>query len=181
MAKKTIQINRAPVLTLWAAVVAERQGHDRLAALTLGKALAGLNAQSKGKRLGIFGEAQDEPDKKAAGKSARAAQPVAVPLLGREVPALRTRDGLRALDKDKAADPASVERYLRSKFGDDLDEVQAAFQDLAKSYPPEQLEIQGFKLYERFRPSIPEGTKGWGAKGELDLGLVRELAKKAKK
>jgi len=30
-----IEINRAPVLTLWAAVVAERLGHDRRAALTL--------------------------------------------------------------------------------------------------------------------------------------------------
>ena len=32
-------------------------------------------------------------------------------------------------------------------------------------------------MYERFRPAIPEGVKGWGAKGELDLGLIRWLAK----
>ena len=32
----TFTINRAPVLTLWAAVVAERLGYDRAAALTLG-------------------------------------------------------------------------------------------------------------------------------------------------
>jgi hypothetical protein len=49
-----IQINRAPVLTLWASVVAERQGFKHDEALSLGKALAGLNAQSKGQRLGIF-------------------------------------------------------------------------------------------------------------------------------
>jgi hypothetical protein len=47
-------INRAPVLTLWAAVVAERLGFDREEALTLGKSVAGLTAQSKGQRLGIF-------------------------------------------------------------------------------------------------------------------------------
>jgi hypothetical protein len=49
-----IQINRAPVLTLWAAVVAEQLGFDRDEALTLGRALAGLTAHTKGVRLGIF-------------------------------------------------------------------------------------------------------------------------------
>jgi hypothetical protein len=49
-----ISINRAPVLTLWAAVVAERLGFDRDAALTLGRAAAGLNAYSKGVSLGLF-------------------------------------------------------------------------------------------------------------------------------
>ena len=51
---KTISINRAPVLTLWAAVVAQRLGFDEDEALTLGKAVAGLNAQAKGHRLGSF-------------------------------------------------------------------------------------------------------------------------------
>ena len=54
MARHKIQINRAPVLTLWASVVAETLGFNHDEALTLGKALAGLTAQSKGKRLGIF-------------------------------------------------------------------------------------------------------------------------------
>ena len=35
---RTLSINRAPVLTLWAAVVAERLGFEREEALTLGKA-----------------------------------------------------------------------------------------------------------------------------------------------
>ena len=54
MAQDRILINRAPVLTLWAAVVAERLGFDRKEALSLGKAVAGLTAQSKGRRLGIL-------------------------------------------------------------------------------------------------------------------------------
>lgn len=54
MTSKIIMINRAPVLTLWAAVVAERLGFDQDEALTLGKAVAGLNAQAKGRRLGVF-------------------------------------------------------------------------------------------------------------------------------
>jgi hypothetical protein len=47
----TISINRAPVLTMWAAVVARRLGFDEDEALTLGKAVAGLDAQAKGRRL----------------------------------------------------------------------------------------------------------------------------------
>ena len=60
MAKKKININRAPVLTLWAAVVAERFGYNRKEALTLAKAVAGLNAQSKGRHLGIYEEKKDK-------------------------------------------------------------------------------------------------------------------------
>jgi len=46
--------NRAPVLTLWAAVVAEVLGFEHDEALTLGRAGAGLNAYSKGVSLGLF-------------------------------------------------------------------------------------------------------------------------------
>jgi len=56
----TLQINRAPVLTLWAFVVAERLGFERAEALTLAKAVAGLTAHKKGTRLGIY-----EPTPKA--------------------------------------------------------------------------------------------------------------------
>jgi len=63
MASKTISINRAPVLTLWAAVVAQRLGFDEDEALTLGKALAGMNAQAKGRRLGIFKPHEEKPRK----------------------------------------------------------------------------------------------------------------------
>jgi hypothetical protein len=62
MATHTVTINRAPVLTLWATVVAERLGYDHEAALTLGKAVAGLNAQSKGRRLGMFEEPTGPPE-----------------------------------------------------------------------------------------------------------------------
>lgn len=50
----SVMINRAPVLTLWAAVVAEMLGFDYSEALTLGRPVAGLNAYSKGVSLGLF-------------------------------------------------------------------------------------------------------------------------------
>jgi hypothetical protein len=44
MTTRTISINRAPVLTLWAAVVAQRLGCDEDESLSLAKAGAGLHA-----------------------------------------------------------------------------------------------------------------------------------------
>ena len=63
MKTKKVSINRAPVLTLWATVVAERLGYDHNCSLTLGKAVAGLNAQAKGQRLGIFEKPKERPIK----------------------------------------------------------------------------------------------------------------------
>jgi len=42
-----VMVNRAPLLTLWAAVVAEVLGFEHDEALTLGRAVEGLNAYSK--------------------------------------------------------------------------------------------------------------------------------------
>ena len=67
MSRRTLSINRAPVPTLWAAVVARRLGFTEDEALTLGKALAGLNAQAKGRKLGIF-KPHEEKAKKAREK-----------------------------------------------------------------------------------------------------------------
>lgn len=176
MAKNKIKINRAPVLTLWATIVAERLGYNQNEALTLGKAVAGLNAQSKGRRLGIYEEKTEEEKEKEAKKE----KPVKlqfIEILGRGVPAVKTPKGLRAAIKGKPIDPEGVETYLEQKFGDDLDEARAAMEKLAKAYTPKQLESKAYDLYEKFRPEIPEGTKGWGAKGELDLDYIRSLAK----
>jgi hypothetical protein len=174
MATQKITINRAPVLTLWAAVVAERLGYDQDAALTLGKAVAGLNAQSKGRRLGMFQEPKDaQADKEE--KARRPKETSTVSLLHRRVPVIRTDQGVRATVKGQPIDPASVRRYVAQKFGHELADVQAAMEALAKAYPPAQLATQAYALYEQFRPNVPEGTRGWGAAGQLDLDRVRSL------
>src|SRR4051794_17572347 len=85
MAESTVSVNRAAVLTLWAAVVAERLGFDAGEALSLGRAVAGLNAQSKGRRLGIF-----KPHERKA-KESREKGPgerFRVEVCGRAVPAV---------------------------------------------------------------------------------------------
>src|SRR5258706_5192181 len=175
MAKKKIKINRAPVLTLWAAIVAERLGYNKSEALTFGKAVAGLNAQSKGRRLGIYEEKTEEKKEKEK-KKEKTVKLELIGLLGRGVPAVQTPQGLRAAIKGEPIHAGSVESYLQQKFGDDLDEARAAMEELAKAYTPKQLEGKAYDLYEKFRPEIPEGKKGWGAKGELDLDYIRSLA-----
>ena len=175
----SIEINRAPVLMLWAAIVAERLGHDRPCALTLGKAVAGLNAQSKGQRLGIF-RAGENPVAPAAGRVAKEVEVDIIELCGRHVTIVRTKDGVRASAKGKALDPAAVEKALALKFGDSLAEVTAVLYDLARAYPPRDLSVRAFAIYEQFRPEIPAGTRGWGAKGTLDLRRIRALATRAR-
>lgn len=175
MANKKIKINRAPVLTLWAAVVAERLGYDEETALTLGKAVAGLNAQSKGRKLGIY-EEKSEEEKEADKKKEKTAKVESIEVLGRGVPVVKTPGGLRAAIKGEAIHAGSVQTYLEQKFKDDLNDARKAMEKLAKAYTPKQLESKAYTLYEKFRPEIPEGKKGWGAKGELDLDYIRSLA-----
>ncbi len=177
MSSRTLFVNRAPVLTLWAAVVAERLGHSHDAALTLGKAVAGLNAQSKGRRLGIFGAAETEATP-IKGRPSEAAPSNTILLLGRAVPVTKTSAGVRAVVKGKPESATAVKHYLDQKFGTDLAAVKAAMTALAKSVPPRQLEQKAFTLYEAFRPEIPEGARGWGAKGVLDLDRIRRLAER---
>jgi hypothetical protein len=174
----TLTINRAPVLTLWAAVVAERLGFDREEALTLGKSVAGLTAQSKGQRLGIFTPSPEAVRLQRAEKAKKAGV-FSVALLGRAVPVLHTDEGLRAVGKDqKPVTPESVEKYLKSKYGEALPAVRTVMQELAKSRSVDVLSEEAFSLYEQFRPGVPTGESGWGAKGTLSLGKIAMLGHK---
>ena len=89
MAGEAIQINRAPVLAFWATVVAERLGFSRDEALSLGWAVTGLNAQSKGQRLGIYRK-HEVPRERREGRAD------SVELFGREIPVTRTTEALAA-------------------------------------------------------------------------------------
>jgi hypothetical protein len=72
-----------------------------------------------------------------------------------------------------------VERYLESKFGESLEAARGAMRGLAKTFPQEELSKKAFRLYESFRPAIPEGVTGWGAKGYLDVDRIRSLAEES--
>lgn len=172
---RAIKVNRAPVLTLWAAVVAERLGFRRDEALTLGRAVAGLNAYAKGVSLGLFTPTPKEVREQR--KKLRPQATITIDLLQRAVPAVYTADGLRALAKDRPIDPAAVDRYLISKFGDAYRAVYDAMTLLARSRAPAELAAEAYALYEQFRPAVPPGVKGWGAAGILSLDTIRGLAR----
>lgn len=53
---KATVVNRAPVMSLWSTIVAERLGFSREEALSIGAAYTEMNAVSKGASLGIFKE-----------------------------------------------------------------------------------------------------------------------------
>jgi hypothetical protein len=169
-----VPVNRAPVLALWGAVVAERMGYDWEASLTIGKVLSGLMAQSKGRQLGIYGPPKDgegwPPQKTGLGED------FWVQLCGRGVPCKETSEGVRAVVEDKPVTPEAVEKYLQSRFGEALGDVIAAMRQLAAAHDPAELAEASYALYEHFRPKIARGKKGWGQKGDLDLDLIRSLA-----
>jgi hypothetical protein len=172
-----VTINRAPVLTLWASVVAERMGFERDEALSLGKAVAGMNAQSKGRMLGIYGPAKGPHG--GAPKKTGLGEEFWVEICGRPVPAKHTEEGVRAVVKDKPVDADKARKYLDTKFGEDLSSVREAMAQLAAAFQPEELEDVAYGLYEQFRPKIAPGKRGWGQKGDLDLGLIHSLAEQA--
>jgi hypothetical protein len=165
---------------LWGVIVAERLGYNHDEALTLGKAMAGLNAQSKGQRLGIYKPTETAPEAEGSQKTKerQAGETFMVEVVGRPVPVIHTEHGLRATVKGEEVEPKSVERYLDKKFGAGLAEARAALEALAQAYDPQELERRAYALYEQFRPKIPEGTRGWGAAGDLNLEHIRDLAKK---
>jgi hypothetical protein len=166
---ETIRVNRAPVLTLWASIVAERLGYPPGTALTLGRAVAGYSAQAKARRLGLVDQREQSEERERPHVPRET-----VMLLGRHIPVVATEDGtIRAEDHGMAASERSALVYIRRAFGENLDLVRAAMESLAASYPPDELNRIGFHLYERFRPEVPEDVSGWGAKGELKVGRIR--------
>lgn len=141
-----------------------------------GKGGAALNAQAKGQRLGIYSPKDEKPQK--AREKRKKDKEFHVEVCGRTVPAKNTDEGIRATTKGRPISPDSVEQYLQQKFGNNLDRVEEAMRRLAKAYRPLELADEAYPLYEKFRPEIPAGQKGWGAEGDLDLDRLEQLAER---
>jgi hypothetical protein len=105
--------------------------------MTLGRAVAGLNAYLKGVSLGLF---QPTPtDVKEQRRKMRKEETVTIDLLHRAAPAKHTDEGLRSLSGESPIRPENVQKYLEGKFGDALEDVSKAMLELAKSLPPPKL------------------------------------------
>lgn len=90
--------------------------------------------------------------------------------------AARIKDGeLRAADGEQPADPGGVQRYLAKAFGEHLDDVREAIEELADRYEPAALNRIGFRLYEKFRPDVPPDNEGWGTEAVLEVECSRAI------
>jgi len=162
-------VNRHPVMVLWAAVVASHLGHDWSTSLSMASAVASMNAKAKGRALGIYA---DEPERPVDPASS-------IGLLGRRVPTMQTRAGLRATDPNGLPIHArAVYTSLESAFGESFPHVYAALTSLASTVQPETFRLEdnrrAYDMYLNFRPDVPPGQQGWGAKGVLDLGALQQ-------
>ena len=69
-----------------------------------------------------------------------------------------------------------VVKYLQNAFGKQYAHFYSAMKKLADAYEDkDELDRVAYDLYTRFRPSIPHGTLGWGAKGVFDVQAVLAL------
>lgn len=172
----SILINRAPVLELWAATVTSFM-YPALSwetCLSAGSGISTLCAVSKGRAIGTI----DQPDTAAAEKKReerrRRAENEELEELEVMGFHLKLKDGLAIVgDKPKKANEAT----LMKKFGEsEYGRAKGAFQDALKDWKgkEEDLNAQAFHHYEDFRPTVPQGQKGWGRKGMLNLQAVRE-------
>lgn len=175
LANIEIKSNRAPVMTAWAAVVAERIGFKREEALSLANVYTGLNAHAKAVSLSIQ-EKKSEHDMHGGPN-----QPTFM-LMGRKIPCIQMRETelWRGLSDGKAVPPSQSFDYLVNTFKSNLGSVIGAMRLLVddivgrKSTEEEGIEelkngTVAYSCYMSFRPDVPLGERGWGAKGLLKL------------
>jgi hypothetical protein len=178
-----VVLNRSPVMILWAAACATVTAQcDWSEALSLGSACAALFARAKGASLGLYASGP------SASVSVGEGLPVTIWLLGRAIPAARLEGvGVRGYSEPKhqpgvltRVEPAAVFRYLSANFGEAFGAAWVAMRRLAEAVPPAELAADanrlGYTLYQRFRPSVPDGLSGWGQPGRLVLADLYSCA-----
>ncbi|KAG1783256.1 hypothetical protein EV702DRAFT_1176445 [Suillus placidus] len=166
---KSTVVNRAPLMTAWATVVAERLGFEREEALSIASVYTEMNAISKGVSLGIF----DKSRKKEIEPIKGSTQPY-VDLLGRRPLYQTQNETWRALDNTSPALPSTAFSYISRAFRQTTPYIIGALRLLAESFPPPELNSKGFGLYAEFRPNVD----GWGKRGEVRCEQILSLRKK---
>ena len=159
--QKTVLINRAPLLALWITIVALREGHSEDDALRAGRAISGMLAESKGRRLGITLERQSNI------KNTQTISEKRVDIAGFSIPLVRF----------EKVSPKSMKSYFIRSFRDEgvLQNVSDALMKLARSYKKNDIGKNAYKLYEIFRPQIADGLQGWGQRGILYIDIITRL------
>ncbi|CAO2649855.1 Nn.00g011470.m01.CDS01 [Neocucurbitaria sp. VM-36] len=177
-----ITINRAPVLQLWSACVTHSvyPELDWKTCLSAGSAISTICAVAKGRSIGTVPEKDVSEEKKKKKQDAKKNQK---DLENIEVMHfnLRLKDGLALVGSGDAKGKPGNEEAVKKKFGDEeYQKVRIAFEKALGSWKGEEEELskKAFEFYEKFRPDVKSGQKGWGRKGELSLEKVREVVER---
>ncbi|TFK75834.1 hypothetical protein BDN72DRAFT_831278 [Pluteus cervinus] len=167
---KSAVVNRAPVMTAWCTVVAERMGFKREEALSIATVYTEMNAISKGISLGLV------EDKKGKGLEAsrEGTQPF-IEIMGRRVPLFKSQDQQWcALSNGTPIDPTAAFSYITRSFRQTTPHVMGSLRLLADSFSPQELNKKGWGLYAEFRPIV----NGWGKRSELKYSTILDLRSK---
>jgi hypothetical protein len=156
-------------------------------ALTIGQSFASMLAKSKRKSISKREGTYDESPKKEKQREKRKQKHAEIrgenemiPVFHTRIPVRYTDDGVPYainIDTNEIESSEKVRAYMKKSFGNNLQEVIGAMNYLANAYSKDELNKNGFKLYEKWRP----GTGKWGAKGTLQLRQLKEMADEAKK
>ncbi|KII95106.1 hypothetical protein PLICRDRAFT_48075 [Plicaturopsis crispa FD-325 SS-3] len=166
---KSTVVNRAPLMSAWATVVAERMGFQREEALSIASVYTEMNAISKGVSLGIY----KEDKKKNRDAPLGGTQPY-VDIMGRRSLYQTQNSQWRALADDAPAQPSTAFSYISRALRQTTPHIVGALRLLAASYPPGELNAKGFALYADFRPEVD----GWGKRGEVNCERILAGRKK---
>ncbi|KZT35553.1 hypothetical protein SISSUDRAFT_1131050 [Sistotremastrum suecicum HHB10207 ss-3] len=161
-------VNRAPIMTAWSMIVAEKLGFKREEALSIASVYTELNAISRGVASGIF------DSKKADGMEAKSlgSQPY-VELMGRRPLFMTQSSQWRALSKGDPVPPSTAFSYVSRSLRQTAPYVIGAMRLLAETYSPRELNEKGFGIYAEFRPAVTD----WGARSEVRCKDILALRK----
>jgi hypothetical protein len=172
-----IVINRAPVLELWSACVAQLLHPDLSwnACLAIGGSIATITAISKGRSIGTVAPKDSDGDGSKKTPKEKGANVKEVKVMG--FPMEVRGDAVIVKGKPKEG----KEDALARKFGEgNLEKVKQAMKSALAAWKGKEQELdeKAFHMYEQFRPDVAKGQKGWGRKGELHLSKIESVVKK---
>ncbi|KAG5342547.1 hypothetical protein C0989_000675 [Termitomyces sp. Mn162] len=185
--RKTTEVNRAPIMTLWAMTVAERLGFRREEALSIASVYTEMNAMTKGVSLGIYQNRKEQGREAVKGGSQSY-----IEFMGRRMwvsvsrysqhtshqstrPLYRTQmQQWRALSDGAPVEPSSAFSYVSRAFRQTTPYITGALKLLANSFDVEELNGLAWGLYAEFRPTVNR----WGARSEVKCSTILDLRKK---
>ncbi|KAF5387763.1 hypothetical protein D9615_000477 [Tricholomella constricta] len=166
---KSTVVNRAPLMTAWATIVAERLGFRREEALSIASVYTEMNAVTKGVSLGIY-----ESGKERGMEAVKGGSQSYIEFMGRR-PLYQTQgQQWRALSNGTPVKPSVAFSYISRAFRHTTPHVIGALKLLANSFATEEVNRLAWGLYAEFRPAVDQ----WGGRSEVKCSTILGLRKK---